>query len=772
MEALMDDLQSHSDFAAYVDAIFANVDRLDNPMAKYWKSFMDMVQILFMNIHALRTQSWDMFKVSLGLMLPWLHIYDNDKYSKWLLHFWLQMSSLPEEHADYMSQIFSQSITGKPYSCLPLDLWIEMTMNKGSKMKAGWMHILKNEEMLLSHTINANSVNRVRAALHEEANLKESCACHTENSKFRLCKDENAVQNIVNCLLEFQCNPFDESNTTLTSLQSGQIATDELVHDFETAHADGEILVNTFFTERMFSDNIPFHATMHRNKRSSFSKPPSQSTAAQSMSVKSVAMENKAMASVLALASKMDADLDLIAIMKYRLSDECLALFNANGKMRKVQKSRLIAQLNIMDLPQLNSYIALVDMGFLWRLATPSAEDREKGDQTSFTWSDYARKLFSLIMARHPKAFQVILVNDPYTQQTGIKDSEHERRAKYMGGSKNLFMKAHDALPPPQEFARMFTNSANKNRLQDFLRNEFNKIAQIYPHVQILYSLTDNCWNLSGIGGNEQVCDYQCSHVEADSILLYIYLQLRKKGDQSPVVIDAEDTDVVVLAAYVAHTTDGILGIRRKKIVIDCRKLCLPEVAQVLIPLHLFTGADSVSGFFGHGKRTICKNAMESVEAQALLSTLGTGLPVTSNTIKSMEMFTIRYIYNDNVSKNLAEARANKWRQMKVKAMQRLPPDPDSHALHVARLNYQVYTLFKCNEPGSPPDPCGHGWTLVDGMCQPQRFAAPSLPTYLRHICTAAEELKTHAEDEDAYSNVDAESCEQDDFSSDDEYSA
>ena len=69
---------------------------------------------------------------------------------------------------------------------------------------------------------------------------------------------------IVSCFLAFQCDPFDESNIKLTSLQSGQIAMDELVQDFETAHADGEILVNKFFTERMFSDNIPFHATMHR----------------------------------------------------------------------------------------------------------------------------------------------------------------------------------------------------------------------------------------------------------------------------------------------------------------------------------------------------------------------------------------------------------------------------------------------------------------------------------------------------------------------------
>ena len=149
--------------------------------------------------------------------------------------------------------------------------------------------------------------------------------------------------------------------------------------------------------------------------------------------------------------------------------------------------------------------------------------------------------------------------------------------------------------------------------------------------------------------------------MEADSIILYIFLQLRRKGDQSLVVIDAEDTDVVVLTAYVAHTTDGILGIRRKKMVVDGRKLCPQEVAKVLVPLHFFTGADSVSGFFCHGKITICKNDMESVVTQAMLSTLGTCVPVTSNTIESMEMFTIRYIYNDHISKNLAEARANKW---------------------------------------------------------------------------------------------------------------
>ena len=73
-------------------------------MARFWLSFMDMVEILIMNIYALRTQNWESFKASPRMMLPWLRIYDNDKYSRWLLEFWLEISSLPEEKEKFMRE--------------------------------------------------------------------------------------------------------------------------------------------------------------------------------------------------------------------------------------------------------------------------------------------------------------------------------------------------------------------------------------------------------------------------------------------------------------------------------------------------------------------------------------------------------------------------------------------------------------------------------------------------------------------------------------------
>ena len=72
-------------------------------------------------------------------MIPWLQkIYDKIHCGQRLPNFWADISNVSEEIDQYMPLIFVHSINGKPYSFLPTDLWIEMAMKKGSKMKAGW----------------------------------------------------------------------------------------------------------------------------------------------------------------------------------------------------------------------------------------------------------------------------------------------------------------------------------------------------------------------------------------------------------------------------------------------------------------------------------------------------------------------------------------------------------------------------------------------------------------------------------------------------------
>ena len=161
------------EFSEYVKKLF-DLQGPDNHMANYIISILGMIEILFMNVDSLRTKNWKRFLSSIRLMMPWVMVYDQTNYSRWLPVFWLEMSSLPEEHEELISEIFSQSLTGNSYSSQPPDLWIECTMDKGSKMKTGWKRLLKNEIGIHVHVKNANNVSTVRHFLENQLRLHKS----------------------------------------------------------------------------------------------------------------------------------------------------------------------------------------------------------------------------------------------------------------------------------------------------------------------------------------------------------------------------------------------------------------------------------------------------------------------------------------------------------------------------------------------------------------------------------------------------------------------
>ena len=67
-------------------------------------------------------------------MLPWMVAYDNNRYGRWLPNFWAMLTALPDDQVAFLRTDFTQSITGNPYSNIAWDMWIECTMNKGSKI--------------------------------------------------------------------------------------------------------------------------------------------------------------------------------------------------------------------------------------------------------------------------------------------------------------------------------------------------------------------------------------------------------------------------------------------------------------------------------------------------------------------------------------------------------------------------------------------------------------------------------------------------------------
>ena len=344
-----------------------------------------------------------------------------------------------------------------------------------------------------------------------------------------------------------------------------------------------------------------------------------------------------------------------------------------------------------------------------------------------------------------------------------IKGSEHERRtggAAYTGAARNIFNKRNNKLQSPNEFKTMFKNSGNKIPQQQFLKKEFRLLARQGPTIRFVYSLRSYCWDLSAENEDAQIKEFQCYHIEADTILLYIYSQLRKNGIIDAVVIDAEDTDLIVLAANVAHQINGDLGIKKKGDISDCNSLCSKEVAENIVPLHIHTRADAVSGFYVHGKKSIFQSVVKSEEVCELLTCLGKVIPVTEATLERMALFTIKYVYGDKDSTTFAKARALKWNKMKIKSTQRILPDRESHNLKVKRANCQVYILHRYDKPEAPPTPLELlGWELVKGKCQPLRYISAPLSKNINDMFTKNHCKQRSAEfDSEKESDIDSES--------------
>ena len=107
---------------------------------------------------------------------------------------------------------------------------------QGLKLKSGWLAILNNEKQLLSNTRNVNNINRVRAAVHRHASRKKKgIERHADCSSNKMKEDEQALQDISACLTEFKCDPFDQTDQTLRSFQSGIPASDTLAADLKSA---------------------------------------------------------------------------------------------------------------------------------------------------------------------------------------------------------------------------------------------------------------------------------------------------------------------------------------------------------------------------------------------------------------------------------------------------------------------------------------------------------------------------------------------------------
>ena len=137
-----------------------------------------------------------------------------------------------------------------------MDLCIEFTMNVSPKLKQGWILLLQSNTQLFCTIRNVNNVARIKAV------LKNSLNCHRRHQKYVECQ-----QDLILCKDDFDADSFDESVPEPLWLQSGVIASPEVLEDLQNALEQGEKQSNDILEKRVFSKELSLKARITKNKR-------------------------------------------------------------------------------------------------------------------------------------------------------------------------------------------------------------------------------------------------------------------------------------------------------------------------------------------------------------------------------------------------------------------------------------------------------------------------------------------------------------------------
>ena len=74
--------------------------------------------------------------------------------------------------------------------------------------------------------------------------------------------------------------------------------------------------------------------------------------------------------------------------------------------------------------------------------------------------------------------------------------------------------------------------------------------------------------------------------------MLFLYSRIWEYDQTTPVLIDSEDADLVVMCACAVSIINGELAIRRKRNNFSAKGLCSKEMFKKMVPLHIMTGCD------------------------------------------------------------------------------------------------------------------------------------------------------------------------------------
>lgn len=698
-------------FQEYLDSL-----RNGHPLAAFWMSYLDMVEILLGLLRAAREGDWMLHLASIHAMIPWCFAYDKLNYARFLPYYYATMTRLPIDHPDvhqmFMQGGFSVQLgCQNPFGRIPVDQTIEETVNRDTQTAGGTKGFsLKRgavERYYLTSEYRSIFLKKLRVMVgHEQSHLS-----HPDLQMPRITRDEANVQSIVTLLEDDWTNPFDSNESELVSISTGALAPPDIAKDLLDAHKIGTEAYETFKKDRLedIKAKTQFHDKMTRKNLKTFSgihKKPSSA----SNSNKVVLQADRKLFGHMVLVAE-SRNLLMTDVLSHPLGPLPWSLANGDGTLRKTSKSVLTRELEKQVLPAETipepSATIIDGMSLIQKL---------KGNEQTF--SQLADSVLNQILHEGAKSQRIDVVFDVYRAES-IKNAERENRGCNNGIQFRNIAPGHRI----QQWRRFLRNSANKTNLIRFLLAEM-KTPQLRHKLndkQLYIASEESCFKITRDQWAEVEC-LQSNQEEADTRMILHAAHAAKEGYKA-VIVAADDTDVLVLClAFSANILCPLFqkcGTKTRVRYLDINKLhqSLGDgICNALVGMHAFTGCDTVSAFAGRGKLRALKLITRSEHYQEVFFELGQSWELSPDLFKRLQAFTCELYSAPAMTEDINTAHYQLFcaRRGELESSQ-LPPCKDCLFMHAMRANYQAgIWRGSLNQHILVPSPVEHGWTKND----------------------------------------------------------
>ena len=695
--------------------------REENPTFEFFSSLIDIISLLLVFNRATRTSDFNLHLAIIEHMMPWYFAYDRTNYARYLPAYWTEMCNLKMTHPlAYEEFLMRGSWTIQrqdkwPFASIACDQGLEETLNRDTKIQGG----------IRCFTLIRSAVLRWLYAQPERAEIacicEEMCGLERPDRKPReLDKTRiKRVRELVHSVKSTVCsmlNPWSskEDNSHLVNISSGAIAIDKVKHDLLQAYAIGKSDMIQFLEDRIDPDGkINLYDTLSKVNLKTFAHNYGAST---KVSSSTISKNSRSMYARLLVVSQ-SREIDMREVMTYCLGDIPFSISNGLDSLVKTNKSALLnvlecevkAVLNhcVQAVP-VNSAVMIDGMALLQSLKNLPA-----------TLEQLAKKVLDQVIscAMSHKSTRVDFVTDTYPM-VSIKGIERTRRA---GKGSEVIKIYGKTQKTPSQFKKFLANGSNKEHLVEFLFETWQDLY-LQTNVKLIISHGIHChqltWDPNGKCHVEDVEELISDHEEADTRLLLHAKHASDTGDHSSVVIRSPDTDVAIICLRFSGDVPNLYFQTGKRnlqriISIDSMVQVLgTDVCKALIGLHVYSGCDSTSAFYGKGKKKAYDVMESDPKFLQCFASLGESFTASPELVEVLEEFTCT-LYGDT-SKDINASRYKSF--CATTSEKSLPPCKDALLQHIKRCSYQATIHHRSlQQTIAAPSPNGYGWSVKDG---------------------------------------------------------